>query len=136
MKLAYKDIAATAEIDLSPMIDMVFLLLIFFIVASQFVDAKPAIDIPEAEAGVIPDEINNRLMVSVKEDGSYYLGNADLPSDLDTVKERIANEYEANENLRILIRADASVLYNVNRQIIEVCAEIGATDLIFATYQE
>lgn len=135
MKLAYKDIAATAEIDMSPMIDMVFLLLIFFIVASQFVDTKPVVDIPEAEAGVVPTEITNRLMISVKQNGSYYMGNEETPSDLEAVSQRIAEEYEGNENLRVLIRADASTRYEVNKRIMETCADIGANNLVFATIQ-
>lgn len=135
MKLAYKDIPDSAEMDMSPMIDMVFLLLIFFLVASQVVDSKPFIEIPEAESAVIPNDIKNRLMITVKKDGSYYLGNDELPAQLDAVKNRIAAELNDNENLSILIRADANVRYEANRQIVESCADLGANSMIYATYQ-
>ena len=62
MKLENKDAGEDIEMDMSPMIDMVFLLLIFFIVASQIIDDKPKVLIPEAAAAVKPgDDIENRL---------------------------------------------------------------------------
>ena len=55
------------EIDMSPMIDMVFLLLIFFIVASVIIDEKPKVTIPKAAYSKVPENIEGRVMVSVKE---------------------------------------------------------------------
>ena len=136
MKLAYKDIAPAAEMDMSPMIDMVFLLLIFFIVASQVVDAKPEVDIPSADAGMIPANIENRLMVSVKQDGSYYLGLNEAPVSLGEVASAVAAESQDNKELEVVIRADSAVRYEVNEKIVKACAEHGVNNLIYAVYEK
>lgn len=136
MKLAHKGMATTAEMDMSPMIDMVFLLLIFFLVASHVVDAKPHVDIPESTEASIPNDITDRLMISVNLDGDYFLGNEDLPASLDVVSVRIAAEMAGSDNLQILIRADAKVPYEANERIMKVCADHGANNLIFSTYQQ
>ena len=48
MKLGKQTSDDDLELDMSPMIDMVFLLLIFFIVVSQVIDEKPRVEIPDA----------------------------------------------------------------------------------------
>jgi len=54
MKLEPKQADDDVLVDMSPMIDMVFLLLIFFIVASQIVDEKPKVAIPPAKRMLMP----------------------------------------------------------------------------------
>ena len=54
------------DIDMSPMNDMVFLLLIFFIVASAVVELdKPAVELPQASAAKVPDDVKGRLNISI-----------------------------------------------------------------------
>ena len=53
------------EVDMSPMIDMVFLLLIFFIVASIIVDDKVPVDIPTAVYAKVPEDITGRFTISI-----------------------------------------------------------------------
>ena len=68
MKLEPKEAGDDLEVDMSPMIDMVFLLLIFFIVASQVIDEKPKVAIPTAAYAKVPDNTTGRLMITVTAD--------------------------------------------------------------------
>ena len=65
MQLGKKQNDDDIELDMSPMIDMVFLLLIFFIVVSQVIDEKPKIEVPEASVAKVAEETINRLMITV-----------------------------------------------------------------------
>ncbi|QBG47196.1 biopolymer transporter ExbD [Verrucomicrobia bacterium S94] len=135
MKLVQKD-SEDLELDMSPMIDMVFLLLIFFIVASQIIDEKPKVDIPAAAYGKVPEDTTGRLMISVTKDEKYFIGADPEPKDIDQIKETIEQWLEADPDLRILIRADGDVKYKVNEKITIACAEVGAQDLIYSVFEE
>ncbi len=130
-KIDDEDIA----IDMSPMIDMVFLLLIFFIVASAMVDLdKPSVVLPTAKASKVPDDVSGRLNVSVDPVEQFYVGAA--PVTLDALKARVSAELDLNPNLRVFIRSDEDVPYRVNKKLMTACAEVGAVNLIYAAFEE
>jgi biopolymer transport protein ExbD len=135
MKLEPKHAEDDLEVDMSPMIDMVFLLLIFFIVASQVIDEKPKVDIPYAAYAKVPEDTTGRLMVTVTQDEKYFVGQFPM-ADIDALKERLALEIEADPNLRILIRADGDTKYKINEKVMTACAEVGANDLIYSAFEE
>ena len=137
MKLENKEAGEDIEMDMSPMIDMVFLLLIFFIVASQIIDEKPKVLVPEASAATKPsDDLENRLMISVSKDEPpeyfFRLEKVEYPE----LARRIQQEFDANPELRILIRSDGETKYKVTEKIMMACAEAGAVDIIFAATEE
>lgn len=141
MKLEQKDLGEDLELDMGPMIDMVFLLLIFFIVASQIVDEKPKVDIPVAAYSKVPDDTTGRLMISVPkeqnvDDPRFYVGSDPELKTVAQIQSRIELEINADPELRILIRADGEVKYEVNERITMACAEVGAQDIIYSVFEE
>lgn len=124
------------EVDMSPMIDMVFLLLIFFIVASAIVDDKPVVEVPSAVYAKVPDDIKGRVMITVKKDGSLYIGNNRNPVSIEEVKGYLAPQMESNEKTLVMIRADKNVKYKVNEKLVEACGEVGASDMIYTAFEE
>lgn len=136
MKLRRKDEDEIA-IDMSPMIDMVFLLLIFFIVASAVIKVEPVqIEVPSAVYAKVPKDETGRFIVTVTENGKMYVGPAQELVTIDALQERIGLELEIDPKIRILIRADSLVKYSDDKKIMAACAEVGATDLIFAAFEE
>ena len=126
---------ADISIDMSPMIDMVFLLLIFFIVASVMVDLpKAKVNLPTASAAKVPDEIKGRLSMSVDTNEQFYIGLD--PVTLDQLKEKVGKELELNPELRVFIRSDEGVPFRINKKLMTACAEMGAINLIYAAYED
>ena len=82
------------EVDMSPMIDMVFLLLIFFIVASQIIDEKPDVVIPAAVYAKVPEDTTGRLMISVRDDETYYVEQQEVS--LEELKTQLGAAIEAD----------------------------------------
>jgi biopolymer transport protein ExbD len=122
------------QVDMSPMIDMVFLLLIFFIVASIIVDEKVPVEVPSAVYAKVPEDITGRFVISVSKEGQIYVGQK--PVDLEEMKEILRPEMEVNPEMRIMIRADGDVRYKVNEEIMTACAEVGAVDLIYSAFEQ
>ncbi len=135
MKLAPKE-TEELDIDMSPMIDMVFLLLIFFIVASQIIDEKPKVAVPTAAYGKVPENTEGRLMISVTKEEKYFIGADPEPKSIEQIKETIGQWLDADPKLRVLIRADGDVKYKINEEITIACAEVGAQDLIYSVFEE
>ena len=136
MKLHRKD-TQEVEIDMSPMIDMVFLLLIFFIVASAIIKVdKVPIEVPSAIYAKVPEDETGRFAITVTKEEKMYIGPTAEEVTIEQLTDRLITEIEANPKLRILIRADGLVKYSANEKIMEACAEAGANDLIFAAFEE
>lgn len=136
MQLRRKDEEEIA-IDMSPMIDMVFLLLIFFIVASQIVKIeKVPVEVPSAAYAVVPEDETGRYIITVNREGKLFVGPASELVTIDELKEQIVAELEKDNKLRILIRADGQTKYEENEKIMMACADVGANDMIFAAFEE
>ena len=131
LKLPRKD---DVEIDMAPMIDMVFLLLIFFMVASVVVTDKVKVSLPESKSAKVPEDIKGRIVLSVDANDQIYVGMVQVT--IDELKEFIGAELDLDPNIRLMIRADERVEYGTCKEIMIACGEVGATDLIYATFEE
>ena len=124
-----------AAVDMAPMIDLVFLLLIFFMVASVVTELeKVDVNIPPSTHAKVPEDAKGRMMLSVDSENHVYVGTR--PVTIEELKAEVSAELEFNPDLRILIRADQSVIYKTCKDILIACSEVGATDLIYATFEE
>ncbi len=121
-------------IDMSPMIDMVFLLLIFFVVASVVVEDKVKVEIPSAFYAKVPEDITGRLVISVNQQEELFFGTRKVS--MEELEKILATEIEANPKLRVMIRADGEVQYELSEKVMEACAEAGAVDLIFSAFEQ
>lgn len=123
------------DIDMSPMIDMVFLLLIFFIVAAAMVDLdKPELDLPAASSSKVAEDVTGRLVVSIDTDEQLYIGAQAVSEE--RLRKHLANEIKANPDLRVFIRSDEAVPYRMNKKLMKMCADVGAVNLIYAAFEE
>jgi len=136
MQLRRKDEEEVA-IDMSPMIDMVFLLLIFFIVASQIVKIeKVPIEVPSAVYAKVPEDETGRFIITVDPEGNMFVDPGSKEVEIEDLPGLIEPELIANEKLRVVIRADGTTKYEYCEKIMLACAEVGANDMIFAAYEE
>ncbi len=98
-----------AEINVTPMVDVMLVLLIIFMVAAPLLTAGVPIDLPDSKAKAISDEDNKPLEVSIAKDGRIFVGETEV------TEERIiiilTSMTEDNPDRRIYIRADKSLDY-------------------------
>lgn len=125
------------DFPMTPMIDMVFLLLVFFMTVSTLAQADRAkkLNLPESAQSDVPDAENlpNRGTISLDADGTIYLGTTAVS--LADMQSTMEASLEANPELRIHLRADETTPYVEIKKVLKACAEVGAYEVIYATYQ-
>lgn len=120
---------------MAPMIDMVFLLLVFFMCVSTLAQAQKNVELelPESNESDIPQNLSDRSTVSVDANGQTYLGAT--PVTLQQMQASITESLQENPRLRILVRADQTAQYGDIKKVLKACSEAGAYEVIYATYQ-
>ncbi len=123
--------------NITPLIDVVFLLIIFFLVASHFVRSEQAeaVDLPAATAGEADDQqALHRLTVTVNRVGAMFIGGE--PFDEETVKKRIEDLHNAavaagvEPELRLRLHREGR--YADTRKLIEYAASQDIRSVQFA----
>lgn len=124
-------------INLTPMIDVVFQLIIFFLVSSHLVkqEAQMALPLPVADSGQdAADDTGKRLTLNVLSDGSLLLAGRKIRSEeLGTRLSEAAGQHASP--LEIRIRADRTVPYRFVDPVLTACARAGLWDVKFSVYR-
>ena len=121
--------------QLAPMIDMTFLLLIFFMVTTKISkeQIKEEVKLPVASNAVIPDDVSNRDIISIDAQGRYFIGQE--IADKKRLAEYLKKRFENTPPLRLYIRADQNTPGKKIKEIMKMAADAGAVDVIFGSYQ-
>jgi len=123
------------EINLAPLIDVVFLLLIFFMVSTTFKDdARLAIRLPEVDAQASSAEEPDWLRITIDQDGRYDVADRTLPDRTAASLKRalIAALADYEEGPPLLIRADARTPHQAVMTAMDVASQIGLQQIVFA----
>ena len=122
--------------QITPMIDMTFLLLIFFMVTSKLSKEQVKMDVslPTASAAKIPDDLSDRDVINVDKEGNYYIAN--VMANGDQLKRHLQDRFKAAPPLKIYYRADKDTPYEVTERFMKLAAEAGARQVLFGTYRK
>ncbi|MGJ8677978.1 MAG: ExbD/TolR family protein [Akkermansiaceae bacterium] len=132
MKFRVQEPSAVA-FPLAPMIDVVFLLLIFFMATNEFKDGEKELNVtvPVAEEGADAKQTAGEIIVNVRDDGSVIVDRAELSQD--QLFDRLSRIAAVHKNQAIRIRGDAKVEYQRIVEIIDICQKAGIPNVSFAT---
>lgn len=122
-----------AAFPLAPMIDVVFLLLIFFIATMQFSQSERELNVsvPVAEEGADAKQTVGEIIINVRENGEVVVDSTVMTQkQLYAKLSRIA---AVHGNQAIRIRGDAKVDYEKIVQVVDVCQKAGIPNISFAT---
>ena len=124
---------AEPQFQMAPMIDMVFLLVIFFMTASHLNSTKNLdLNIPTAASGTIPKERPDRWTVNVTRDGAIFSGQQ--PVSLDELRGMVASRIEREPDTKVYLRADQGTPHRDVRLVMNAMAEAGVDDFIFGVF--
>ena len=130
-----------AKVDMSPLIDMVFLLLIFFIVNATaiIVQTDPDVLPPVAKNSKRQEDGRGRIVINVRNDGTYTNEKLELMEDEKAIVDLVKEEKDKIIPLGIVpklhLRGDQDAVFRYSREAIRAAAEAGVDQVVFAVYQ-
>jgi len=116
-------------LELTPMIDVVFLLMIFFLVASKLDEADRFIDVvlPKASAAKPLTTRPREFLVNIDRDGNYFVGARPVAiGDLQTLLKQAAVDNPKRQT--VIVRADENVAHKFVVAAMNACVEAGIED--------
>ncbi len=126
--------------DMSSMIDLVFLLLIFFMVSSHLiiVQIDKRVNPPTAKNAQVAKDATGRVVVNVLADGSIWAQDQVELTTSEAITDyvdqaRLRNE-EAGIPTRLNLRADEEVDTRIIKKVVQAAGEAGVSEVIFGSY--
>jgi biopolymer transport protein ExbD len=115
------------------MIDIVLLLLCFFIISWQFSrsETELSVSVPTAQEGADPDRQRGEIIINILPDGSIRVDSSTL--DLAQLGEELAAIASLYKNQPVRIRGDGGVPYQRIVEVIDTCQKSGIWNISFAT---
>jgi len=117
--------------NITPLIDVVFLLVIFFLVASHFARSEPSetVELPDASQTTEDEEVR-RLVITVQQDGRYSVSGQEVS--LSGIEEMIRDGAEAGvSSFSVRIRGDRRTPFEFIEPIMLICPKHGITKFGF-----
>lgn len=112
-----------SDINMTPLIDVMMVLLVIFMIAAPLMTASLRLDLPKSEAAT-PSNAPSAVAVAITPDGQLHLGDEVL--DAKAFRQRISELGRANAQLEVQLRADRSVPYG---QVAELIGWVQAAGL-------
>ena len=119
----------TAKLSIAPLLDMIFILLIFFVVSTTF-SKLPGVKINKPEAKHAESLSPNNILIGVTKDGRYFI-NETMYS-LEELKKKVALKFSVNPKLSVVIVADKLSKLESTIDIMDMSKDVGILDISIA----
>ena len=126
------------EVNLTSLIDVVFLLLIFFMVSTSFVkQSQISIRLPQAENTVVVEEVPEQIDIMITADGTYLVNGRELINNrAETIRNALQKTSAGRSDLPLTISADANARHQDVVTAMDVAARLGFTKISIATVND
>ncbi|MBL8723259.1 MAG: biopolymer transporter ExbD [Planctomycetes bacterium] len=120
MRHEFADDEAQGGIDLLPLIDVVFLLLVFFLAATTFAREEVALDLrlPEAQSGSASAPVR-QLVVQVFADGRLVFDGREVT--LEGLRQKLAAAAARDREQPVVVRGDTAAQFGLGLQVLDAC---------------
>lgn len=134
LRPGYKD--EGVEVNLTPLIDVVFLLLIFFMVSTTFDrHARLKVSLPESSAKASQQQ-KEPLVLSIDAKGNYFINDRQVVNKtLDTLKQAIHKTIGDDKDIAMVLRADANTPHQAVVRAMDAASQLGLSKLSIATVE-
>jgi len=121
-------------VNLTPLIDVVFLLLIFFMVSTSFTrETQIKLELPKASVEPLESKIES-LEISIDKEGRYFVnGKGLVNSTIETLIKAIRPIIEENKDVSVIVSADAATPYQSVVTAMDATSQLGVVNLKMAT---
>ena len=134
MKLIDENEKEISEINMTPFVDIILVILIIFMATATFiVEKKIPLNLPEAKTGGDIQTKSNQLIISITKSGTF-IDNEKV--NLKRLKEILSKKVKSKKNSIIVLRADKDVKFQKVVDVIDICRELGLEKYIVETKGE
>ncbi|MCG7958637.1 MAG: biopolymer transporter ExbD [Candidatus Thiodiazotropha taylori] len=124
------------EVDITPLIDVVFLLLIFFMVSTTFEHERQIlIELPEATGEEIQRE-EQQLDITINIAGTFFVNQREVVNtEMETLKLAISKAIGDRGNIPVIINADARTPHQSVMTAMDAASQLGLTKMTFSAHK-
>jgi biopolymer transport protein TolR len=130
-KTARRSFAPIAEINVTPMVDVMLVLLVIFIITAPLLTAGVNVNLPQTSRARSLPKDNTALTLYVEKDGKLTLNSAVITTD--ELRTRLIGVRESNPQVRVYVKGDRDVAYGVMMQAMAEVTAAGITQVAFVT---
>ncbi|HYG06776.1 MAG TPA: biopolymer transporter ExbD [Stenotrophomonas sp.] len=126
-----------ADINVTPLVDVMLVLLIIFIITAPLMSHKVKVELPEANLNQKPDETNDRkgpITLSVKEDGSLFWN--DEPISKESLESRLSTAAQQTPQPPLNLRGDKTTKMSTINEVTKIAQGQGMLDIGFVATKE
>ena len=119
--------ALNSDINVTPLVDVCLVLLIIFMVVTPMLQKGVPVNLPVTEQPEKTPDTEKQLQISVKADGSVYLGPNVIRKD--QVEASLKEIFERTPDREIAVKGDRMVKYGDVLDVLKACREVGFNDV-------
>jgi biopolymer transport protein ExbD len=123
-----------AEINVTPLVDVMLVLLIIFMITAPLLTHKVEIKLPEANLDVRPEGSNRPITLAIKENGEIYWNDDLVP--MAVLESQLAVEAQKKPQPQIDIRADKTTRYRIIASVVKTAKDVGIAKVGFVATPE
>ena len=127
MRLRERRISENPRLMIIPMIDIIFFLLVYFMMNTLFMIEQKALPVMLPEASSAQADLQAAMPVTVLADGTIRMGEQTMP--LPALEERIRRELAGNREARFILQADKAVAYGRVIEVFDIMRRSGVQRL-------
>jgi biopolymer transport protein ExbD len=121
------------EINITPMLDLAYVLLVIFIIMTTASVQGVKVDIPQTQATASLAKPQMRA-ITITSDGTVYLDA--YPVDMPMLEQRLAEYKGGNPDLPVVLKGDAAAHYEKVSEVLEICKRLGITEIGLVTKRD
>ena len=124
----------TFEINILPMIDVIFSILAFFIISSLFLTRSPGLPVDLPSAQTAEPEQSVQLNITIEPDGKMFLDRQ--PIELDNLKDALTEKINPNSESVVIINADEKVEHGTVVKVMDRLRQVPGAKMAIAADKE
>ncbi|PXX43918.1 ExbD/TolR family protein [Undibacterium pigrum] len=125
-----RPLTSMADINVTPMVDVMLVLLVIFIIAAPFMTHAVKLDLPQAQSEAAPEQADT-VSISFDADGILYWNNQVLA--MTELEAKLAVQAKKNKQAEIQLRADKATRYEIIAKVMAAAQSQGLAKISFVT---
>ena len=131
MAFDQQDEGSLSQINVTPFVDVMLVLLVIFMVTAPILQQGVNVELPTVEAGPLTSETEDQLVVAIDRNGTIHLN--DTPLDIADLVEKLAAIVKLRPNRTVFLRADKDVVYGKVVAVMAAVRNAGVAELGMVT---